>query len=748
LTLTEHYTFGDGDHVALRMLPCTARDRDPVPTRVERPADSPSRSAPAWLERYYDRGFQLVFWPRMADPTNDWKGPRESGWTTKTYAPTDYREGMQVGVKLGTEIAPGRFLFDGDLDWAPGIKTAGNFLPTTGFIFGRKSKPISHALYTSSVPIVFKEFNDIDGTHLGEIRGTKPDGSIGYQTVLPPSLHRESGDVVTACANGDITHDDSAAARLVLLFVSWLLGRHWPKNGPNTNQHDTAAYAAGFLCHRGVDPTVVPEIVGVAATLGGDDNVPDRVRYAKETVAKFQAGEKKLAGGPKLAKEIGEPVVARLREWLSNTAGKDGNVNVDDFYAYMPMHSYLFVPSREFWPATSVNARIFPIPNGTNDEGEEQTIAANVWLDRNRAAEQMTWAPGLPLLIRDRLVADGGWIDRVGCACINLYRPPQVKLGDARLAGKWLDLVRKVYPEDANHLIAWFAHRVQRPHEKINHGIVLGGSPGIGKDSILEPVKAAVGPWNFAEVSPPALLGRFNGFAKSVILRISEARDLGDANRYDFYEHMKVYLAAPPDVLRVDEKNLREHSIFNVCGPVITTNHPTDGLYLPPDDRRHYVTWSTLVQEEFTVAYWNELYAWYANGGTSHVAAYLTSYNLSKFDAKAPPKKTEAFWAIVDANRSTEDAEIADLLDELMAPLAVTLTLLADTCPEPTLALWLKDRKNIKAIPHRLKTAGYVAFRNGDAKDGMWKIQGKRQVVYVKQELSVPDRQKAVKGLG
>jgi hypothetical protein len=33
-------------------------------------------------------------------------------------------------------------------------------------------------------------------------------------------------------------------------------------------------------------------------------------------------------------------------------------VMVDDFYAYMPMHSYLFVPSREMWPASSVNARL------------------------------------------------------------------------------------------------------------------------------------------------------------------------------------------------------------------------------------------------------------------------------------------------------------------------------------------------------------------------------------------------------
>ena len=57
--------------------------------------------------------------------------------------------------------------------------------------------------------------------------------------------------------------------------------------------------------------------------------------------------------------------------------------------------------------------------------------------------------------------------------------------------------------------------------------------------------------------------GDFNGYVKSIILRINEARDLGDVNRFDFYDHTKAYTAAPPDVLRVNEKHLREYYVFN-----------------------------------------------------------------------------------------------------------------------------------------------------------------------------------------
>ena len=39
--------------------------------------------------------------------------------------------------------------------------------------------------------------------------------------------------------------------------------------------------------------------------------------------------------------------------------------------------------------------------------------------------------------------------------------------------------------------------------------------------------------------------------------------------------------------------------MFNCLGLIITTNHKTDGIYLPADDRRHYVAWSLRTKEDF-----------------------------------------------------------------------------------------------------------------------------------------------------
>jgi Family of unknown function (DUF5906) len=425
---------------------------------------------------------------------------------------------------------------------------------------------------------------------------------------------------------------------------------------------------------------------------------------------------------------------------------------VDDFYAYLPQHNYIFVPTRSHWPASSVNSQIASVmltdENGRpklDAKGKPVSVAATTWLDQNRAVEQLTWAPGLPEIIHDGLLYEGGWLDRPRGMAFNLYMPPRTEPGDPALAEPWVEHVKLIYPDDAGHLFDWLAHRVQKPEEKINHAIVLGGEQGIGKDTLLEPVKEAIGRWNFQEVNPTQMLGRFNGYLRAVILRVSEARDLGEYDRFKFYEHLKAITAAPPDVLRIDEKHIREYPILNVCGVVFTTNHKSDGIYLPEDDRRHFVAWSNMTKDSarFSQAYWKRLHdpELFRN-----VAAWLRARDISRFDPKAPPPKTAAFYAILDAGRAPEEPEIADVLDALDNPDAVTLSRIQSKA-EGDFAEWLTDRRNRRIIPHRLEKCGYVPVRNPDAGDGLWKIWGKRQAVYAKSSLPLRDQIAAARKL-
>src|SRR5262245_1264352 len=440
--------------------------------------------------------------------------------------------------------------------------------------------------------------------------------------------------------------------------------------------------------------------------------------------------------------------------------GDPEGVNLNNFFSLMNKSGacYIFSPCRDFWPAKSVNARLPPMPvltkSGTPKRDANGKIvyqSASTWLDKNRPIELVTWAPGLPLQIQDRLISAGGWIERKGVSCFNLYRPPRIKLGDASKAKPWLDHIRIIYPDDFDHIVQWCAQRVQRPGEKINHALVLGGPQGIGKDSLLEPVKEAVGRWNFAEIIPEDLFAPFNPYARSTILRINEARDLGEVNRFKFYDRAKLYIVIPIDVLPVNDKYIPKHYVPNVCGVVITTNHKTDCLYLPADDRRHYVAWSDCKKEDFKPAYWNKLWNYYRNdSGFEHVAAYLTELDISDFDPMAPPPKTPAWEEIVNVNRAPEDAELADVIDSLSKrdPNDPNATLPPDAVTTPELIAnatgetseWLMNRGNRRALPHRLARCGYVVVPNPDRrKDGLWKYKGQRQAIYARADLS-PDK--------
>jgi len=446
-------------------------------------------------------------------------------------------------------------------------------------------------------------------------------------------------------------------------------------------------------------------------------------------------------------------------EHAVNDKLSDGEVALADFYAYMPDHSYIFVPTGEKWPAASVNSRLPSIPllkkDGTavvDTNGNPKRIKPNVWLDKHRPVEQMTWAPGEPPIIEGRLIADGGWIKRQGVSAYNLYRPPVVGNGDAAKATRWIDLVRKIYPDDADHIIAFCAQRIQHPAVKINHGLLLGGSTGIGKDTMLEPLKHGVGPWNFKEVSPQDIMDTYNDYMESVVLRISEAHDLGEYSRYAFHDRMKTIQAAPPDVIRVNTKYKLQHYVTNVAGSISTTNNRFDAIYLPSNDRRTYVAWSEVEKVDFEEGFWSSFWAWYASGGLDDVVAHLRKYDLSKFDPKAPPKQTDAFWQIVGVSAAPEESELADALDAMQKngqrPIVTTINAVMEAAAfAADLNTWLRDPKNRRRVPGRFEACGYLPVHNTEVKDKRWVINGRRQIVYGRMDVSASERIAAARKL-
>ena len=132
----------------------------------------------------------------------------------------------------------------------------------------------------------------------------------------------------------------------------------------------------------------------------------------------------------------------------------DQPVSMEDFCRYLIQpNAYFFIPCRELWPGTSVNARLPRVPVLTKSgqpkrdkDGKPVYMSPSKWIDDNRRVEQATWHPGLPMFITDRLAVAGGWVEKRGTTSFNLYRAPRIVPGDKSKATPWLDHVYRIYP--------------------------------------------------------------------------------------------------------------------------------------------------------------------------------------------------------------------------------------------------------------------------------------------------------------
>jgi len=375
-------------------------------------------------------------------------------------------------------------------------------------------------------------------------------------------------------------------------------------------------------------------------------------------------------------------------------------------------------------------------------------VLPTTWLAKQRIVGTLGWLPGEPQIIDDVVFTREGMRRHPGEKAFNLYKPPTL----ARIPGDvspWLNHVSAVYPNEAAHIVRYLAFKVQHPGDKVNHGLVFIGAPGIGKDTILAPAVAAVGQHNFQSISAATFFGSaFNGYLRSVLLRIDEVHDLGGETKYAFHDRTKTVLAAPPDQNRINEKHTPEFSAANVCGVILTSNHP-DALYLERNDRRHFVCVSDRTAAEFGGDYFEMLYLWFANGGNEAVAHYLATLPLDDFNAKAPPPKTPGWHQMVTAGLAPEQNDLTDAIERLGGPAVLTLAMVVSTGMGGELAAAMVDPRKRKNLPKRFADAGYVPVQNPDAlkSGGRWRVGGQLTVVYGRQEIGERARLAAAYGL-
>lgn len=314
------------------MRPANDDDSTEKDLHVTVPEPTPDTPAayPAWLSRYLSRNLQLIFYPTKL------KGPRDEGWKTRVYTPDEYREGMNVGVKLGTQLSEGRYLVDVDFDWAEGVVLAKRLLPPTGFGFGRESRPFSHAFYTVDVPLSRVQFLDIPPPKgkpgavvekritFVELRGLKDDGTVGFMTMVPPSIH-PLGERIQLKADDDITHCPTILRRVTLYAIACILLRHLGTRGL---LHDTRLAVSGFLLGLNLTEQEVIDVCEAVAEATGND-ISDVAPSVRSTALKSKKKDHILGAGS-LIKAIGGDEGKMVVQIIKSYLGVEDFLTNDD----------------------------------------------------------------------------------------------------------------------------------------------------------------------------------------------------------------------------------------------------------------------------------------------------------------------------------------------------------------------------------------------------------------------------------
>lgn len=334
-------------------------------------------------------------------------------------------------------------------------------------------------------------------------------------------------------------------------------------------------------------------------------------------------------------------------------------------------------------------------------------------VEADQFVEASTWWPGQPQLIRDWLVGPEGRWRAPGRRLFNTYRPPDPARGNAANAERWAAHVRRLWPDptEHNYFFDYCAHMVQRPEEKCNAAIILSGTQGIGKDAALQPVKRAVGDWNTQGIDPNELFSPYRPWLQTLMLVIDEARASKDEyHASSMYNILKPLIAAPPDTLALNDKFKNMRHVVNCMRVFITTNDRM-AMFIPEEDRRYFIMHSPLridwFLEEHGPSYFNDLFGWFAAGGTEDVAAWLASRDLQHFNPKAPPAKTDSWAAVVGSWGMGEDDPIDGAIEALGRPTVVFSSELAAVQfdgREEVVALVKSPRK----LQHRMERAGYL----------------------------------------
>ena len=228
----------------------------------------------------------------------------------------------------------------------------------------------------------------------------------------------------------------------------------------------------------------------------------------------------------------------------------------------------------------------------------------------------------------------------------------------------WINHCRHLVPDQVslNHIFDVMAFKLQYPQRKINHAVLHKGPQGIGKDTMYHPLIWAVcgeNATNRGLLDSDTMNSQFNYALESEILILNELREPDAKDRRALANKLKPVIAAPPEYLSINRKNLRPYDMVNRCLVVAFSNDPVP-ITLDSQDRRWFALSSNVPR--MTPEDSQKIWRWFDRGGVSACAAWLAARDVSAFNPAAAPPVTEFKLTLIEQGMSANESYLADMI--------------------------------------------------------------------------------------
>lgn len=510
--------------------------------------------------------------------------PRSKAAILKEYVQLDYEPPAddlwaRGDYGLGVVTGPMRHgPVDCDLDCEAAIFFAARFFPPTDAVFGRPSKPNSHYLYKVNAE-QFEKCTFIDPITLEVLLELRGDG--GHQTVMPGSVHSDSGETVVWRDNIEpsiLTVEPSVvtwAGRKT--GVACLVARHLWNEG---TRNEVCLLVSGTLCHLEWPLEETLSLIQAVMDFCGDDD-RSRLSTVHLTYRRFQ-NDKKVAGAGKLTKfversKLKPALVGKLCEWAGSTSA---NIlqEYNERYAVVDFEGKFRivctdVPGGElpsiYTKDDFLNLTWTDRSDAIGEDGKPVS-KGRYWLShpQRRQYRAIEFLPGF----------DSDYI-------LNLWNGWAVTPNPEASCAGWLELLREVIcggdEELYRWMLHWFANILREPMKKSLTAPVIIGPEGAGKSLLLAFFGRILGMYYTVVTNEEHIYGRFNKHMAMTLLLHSEEALYGGEKR-----HAGIIRSLITDEFRMfEQKGVDAKRIRNFMRLVLTSNN-LHAAPAKPGDRR------------------------------------------------------------------------------------------------------------------------------------------------------------------